>query len=153
MSATVTETGLKSEYQRSFGKDKFVCAATTYRNNRAFRNEQERRSRGSYHDAFIWENNYDDSSETDERFSSECEDACFDRRQPLFVAPHQVKHVKWNRLHEARRTKPSSDDLSDTCVKSRNDERYNTKFDSRNESDDDTVIVHVVDGWFSFFYE
>jgi len=145
-------TGPKTEYQRSFGKDQFVCAATTYRNNLAFRNEQERRSRGHYHEAFVWDSEDDDSDGPEERrrLTSEREDACFDRRRPPFVPPHQLKHVKWNRLRETKHLRPLSDNSSETCVKPKineqNDRGVNKKLDSDNDSNTETVRVLVVNG-------
>jgi hypothetical protein len=149
---------LKTEYQRSFRPELFVCSSTTYSNNRALRTNLKSRCQGHSHDPFVWQDDDDFDSDLDDHSGADegryCEsvggtgDAGVDRRRPAFVPPHRFKHELWRRMYEKRlqrqfvqkavQTDPEGRDFA--CDTERDP-------DSHDEgSDDEASVLPVVNG-------
>jgi hypothetical protein len=158
---------LKSEYQRSFRPELFVCSSTTYSNNRAIRTNLKSRCQSHSHDPFVWEDYEDFDSEFDDPSGVDevenCEivggtgDAGVDRRRPLFVPAHRFKHEMWKRLYEKRLQRQFGQKEVQTDAEQNPDKRdcsCETDLDSslhEDDNDDEAVVVHVVNGAMLFF--
>ena len=158
----VGTASVKSEYQRSFRPELFVCSTTAYRNNRAFRRNLKTRFQGHAHDPFVWDDEYDSSedevevddggTQSDDEKGCRClplGDAGVDRRRPAFVRPHQFKHEMWNRRYARRLMQRVCDKASQTEINvSRNNveeaDRHSRSDDG--DSDDESSVVHVLNG-------
>ena len=149
---------VKTEYQRSYRPELFVCSTTTYRNNQTFRRDLKNRFQGHSHDPFIWQDDEDSSDEDTNELQSDEESECgirmidyagVDRRRPAFVADHQFKHEMWNRLYDKKQRIRFSQKASQTNgdLAMHSDGSQDSDVDSVDDgSNAESSVVHVVNG-------